>query len=109
MPIEIDDDTRALRQIARISHVAWWLLVTVAALTLTSWLLPLVVGKTLVFHVGPLRLTWSAQTDWPSIAAAMQRNGWPAFVLLLAPRVSLFVATVGLEIGRGSCRERGGQ
>lgn len=94
MPIEADDETRALRQIVRISRVAWLLLVTVAALTLTNWLLPLVVGKTLAFYVGPLHMTWAAQTDWPSIAASMHRQGWPAVALLLAPRVLLFVAAV---------------
>lgn len=94
MPIEVDDETRALRQIVRISRIAWLLLVAVAALTLASWLLPLVVGRTLAFYVWPLHMTWAAQTDWPSIAASMQRNGWPAVALLLVPRVLLFVAAV---------------
>ena len=94
MTTEIDDDTRAVRQIVRISRVAGLLLVAVAALTLASWLVPLVVGKTLAFYVWPLHMTWAAQTDWPSIAASMHKQGWPAFPLLLAPRVLLFVAAV---------------
>lgn len=94
MPIMDDDAAHAVRQIARTSRIAWQLLVVVAALTLADWLLPLVLGEALAFHIGPLHITWLAWTDWPSIAASMQQQGWPAFALLLAPRVLLFVATV---------------
>lgn len=93
------DEARRLRHIARISHLAEWLLGAVALLTLSNWLLPVLLGKSLMFQLGPLRITWSAGTDWPAIQAYMEGEAWPAAILLMTPRVLLFTAAVWQGLG----------
>lgn len=99
MSTRISDEARRLRHIARISRLAEWLLGAVALLTLSNWLLPVLLGRSLVFQLGPLRMTWRVWTDWPAIQACMEREGWPAAILLMTPRVLLFTAAVWQGLG----------
>lgn len=99
MTTRTPDEARRLRHIARISGCAELLLALVAILTLANWLLPFMLGRSLVFHLGPLRMTWSVWTNWPAIQACMEGEGWPAAILLMTPRVLLFAAAVWQGLG----------
>ena len=84
-----------LRRIARVSAITRALLALGALLAVTSWTAPMLVEEQLLeFTIGSLRLTWDIWSKWPSLHAALLEIGWSPFVVLVMPRVLVFLAVV---------------
>ena len=94
MSAEHSESSQVLRRIARVSLIARIMLIGGAALTLVSWIAPYFAGQPLQFSVGPINVSWTLWSDWSRVYADFQAHGWPAFEILVAPRLVVFIAMI---------------
>lgn len=83
------------RRIVRVSLITRILLLVGAVLTTISWVAPaLNQSGQLLFQVGPLQITWRVWSHWPTLHTDLSGIGLSPFLLLVLPRVLVFLMVV---------------